>query len=47
MTDKDRDLDEYEKNVKTIEKLKERLDCGQMQRDEFIVAVDKCMALNR
>ncbi|CAI7666447.1 unnamed protein product, partial [Penicillium bialowiezense] len=47
VTDKDRDLDEYEKKVKTIEKLKERLDCGQMQRDEFIVAVNKCMALNR
>ncbi|KAJ5788919.1 Aminoglycoside phosphotransferase [Penicillium psychrosexuale] len=40
--DKLRDLDEYDKKVEKVEELKASLDRGQMTKDEFIVAVDKC-----
>ncbi|CAG8049799.1 unnamed protein product [Penicillium olsonii] len=42
-----RDLVEYDKKIDMIEKLRIRLDRGQMTREEFVVAVGECMALNR
>lgn len=47
VADKLRGLEEYDKKVETIEKMKVCLDNGQMKRDDFVMAVNICMSENQ
>ena len=44
VADKLRGLEEYDKKVERIEKMKICLDNGQMKRDDFVMAVNICMS---